>query len=344
MADTISATATGPKSAPEIRTTGAASSGIRIDKKDLKALMRRSDAIPLIWVAGLVACLLATGSLLYAALGSWWVVPATLLHGTVLTVGTYALSHECAHGTAFRTRWLNELVLWISSFFYFEEPYQRRYTHASHHSYTWIHGKDQQMPFARTPLSFWGWLEEVSCITLTWYEIKAFARNAVGDFSPAVRACTPESELAKIAWSARAYVLAYAGLAALCIFGPWSWPLYLIVIPRLVGGPIMGLVILMQHVEMAENQPDILRSTRSFRTNPLMRLIYLNMNYHIEHHLYPNVPFYRLPALNRRIQEQLPEPDPGFLRTNWEVLGLVLRRSLGLPDKAVRIRQAADMP
>ena len=66
----------------------------------------------------------------------------------------------------------------------------------------------------------------------------------------------------------------------------------------------------------------------------------MNMNHHIEHHLYPQVPFYALPDLSRAIASQLPGPDPGFFRTNWEVLTVVLRRSLGRNTRAPNIRQA----
>ena len=57
---------------------------------------------------------------------------------------------KTAHGTAFRSTWLNETVLWISSLIYMEEPLHRRYTHANHHTFTWHVGKDSQMPFRYT--------------------------------------------------------------------------------------------------------------------------------------------------------------------------------------------------
>lgn len=36
--------------------------------------------------------------------------------------------------------------------------------------------------------------------------------------------------------------------------------------------------------------------------SPLVRLLFLNSNHHIEHHYFPRVPLYRLPALNRRLR------------------------------------------
>ena len=54
----------------------------------------------------------------------------------------------------------------------------------------------------------------------------------------------------------------------------------------------------------------------------------------------PASPFFALPALHRELQDQLPSPDPGFWRTNLEVLSVVIRRSLGRNTKARTIRQA----
>ena len=129
----------------EFVATNAASSGIRIDKKRLKALSRRSDRPGLIYLAQLAGFLALTSYLIWISLDSWWVWPAMFLHGIFLTVPAYALSHETAHGTAFRTRWLNELVMWMTALVYFEEPLHRRYTHTNHHTYTWHVGKDSQV-------------------------------------------------------------------------------------------------------------------------------------------------------------------------------------------------------
>ena len=328
---------------PVSRTTPA-TSGVSLDKKVLKRLMRRSDAKPLLWCAAMILLLTVTAALYWTSFGTWLVIPACLLYSSILATFLYALSHECAHGTAFRSRWLNETVFWISSLWYFEEPYQRRYTHASHHSYTWINGKDAQMPFAHRPLTLWGWFVEVSGLWLTAFEAKALVQNACGRIPAEVRRCAPESEWPKLIWNARAFLAVYGVGTAISVAVGWTWPLYLIVIPRFVGGPVMTLLILMQHVEMAEDQHDLTRSTRSFRTNPFVRLIYCNMNHHIEHHLYPTVPFYALPRLSEALGGQLPEPDPGLLRTSLAVLRIVARRSLGLEGQAPGIRQTIAEP
>lgn len=320
--------------------TNAQTSGIKMDKKALKALMRRSDRPGLIYLGCWLALLAATGTLVLMAVGSWWLAPALLLYSGVFAVSAYALSHECAHGTAFRTRWLNETVFWFSSLLYYEEPLHRRYSHASHHTHTWIEGEDNQMPYAPIPLTFWGWIEEILGLGLYWDQTKMFVLHSFGIFSDDVKRVTPESELPRMKRYTQICVAIYLGGAVVSVAMGWMWPLWLIVIPRVLGGPIMNAFILMQHVEMAENQPDILQSTRSFRTNWFFQFLYFNMNHHIEHHLYPTVPFHALPDLSEALDEQLPEPDAGFWSTHWEVLKITIRRSLGRNDRSGRIRQA----
>ncbi len=95
----------------------------------------------------------------------------------------------------------------------------------------------------------------------------------------------------------------------------------------------MTWTTLIQHAEMQPDSLDIRKSTRSFETNRLVRLVYWNMNHHIEHHLYPTVPFHALPALSDELGGQLPEPDPGVLMTNVEVARAVLAREMGVTPR-----------
>jgi fatty acid desaturase len=42
--------------------------------------------------------------------------------------------------------------------------------------------------------------------------------------------------------------------------------------------------------------------------HPVMAFFYANMNYHVEHHMYPSVPFYNLPQLSALLRERAPFP------------------------------------
>ena len=326
---------------PDYVPTNAASSGVKLDKKTLKSIAARSDRPGMIYLALWLGSLCMTGALVYLTLGTFWMWPAMFVHGIFLCVPTYSMSHETAHGTAFRTRWLNEAVLWVSSLIYMEEPLHRRYTHTSHHTFTWWAEKDAQFPFD-TPMGLSGWIAEITGFGLLRAHVKTFWLLATKQYTDIMRGCTPEPEFPKMTRNARIMLAIYAAIVAAPFFGIW-WPVWLIVIPRVLGAPVMLLFTLIQHVELQENSPSILESTRSFRTNWLAKFLYMNMNNHVEHHLYPNVPFHALPDLAEAVKDQVPEPDPGFFRSNWEVLVVTVRRSLGLSTKAPSIRQAPHM-
>ena len=321
--------------------TNAASSGVRIDRRRLKSLARRSDRPGLVYLALWALALLATGLLVRAALDTFLVWPAMFLLGVVTSVPAYSLSHETAHGTAFRTRWFNETVFWCTSLLYGEEPLHRRYTHTNHHTYTWFVGLDSQMPFD-TPLGFKGWLYDVSGLSIHRFQLRVLWQLATKRYTALMREVSPEAELPKMTRNARLFGLVYLGIAGLIAAGI-TWPLWFYLLPRLLGGPIMLMFNLIQHAEMQENSPSILESTRTFRTNWVGRFLYLNMNHHVEHHLYPQVPFYSLPRLHEEVAGQTPQPDPGFWRTNLDLLSVVIRRSLGRGTRGAWIRQAPHM-
>ena len=326
---------------PNYVPTNAASSGVKLDKRALKAISRRSDRPGLTYLALWALMLVVTGALVAAAMGTAWIWPAMFLHGVFLAVPAYSASHETAHGTAFRTIWLNEAVLWFTSLIYMEEPLHRRYTHTNHHTHTWHVGKDCQMPFD-TPIGFSGWLTEISGIGLLRFHMLAFWHLATGNYTDTMRSVTPEGEFRRMTLNARVMLAIYGAIALAPLLG-WWWPVWFLVIPRILGAPVMMLFTLLQHVELKENSPSILESTRSYTTGALGRFLYMNMNNHVEHHLYPQVPFYALPDLAKAVRTQVPAPDNGFFRANWEVLVVAIRRSLGLSTKAHSIRQAPHM-
>jgi fatty acid desaturase len=79
----------------------------------------------------------------------------------------------------------------------------------------------------------------------------------------------------------------------------------------------------LQHLGLAENVTDHRLNTRTVLMNPVSRFIYLNMNYHVEHHMFTMVPYYRLPELHELIKHDLPPPEPSIpaaFRRLWPVL------------------------
>ena len=84
---------------------------------------------------------------------------------------------------------------------------------------------------------------------------------------------------------------------------------------------------ILQHAGLRENVKDHRVNTRTVMMNPISRFLYLNMNYHIEHHMFPMVPYYHLPALHSLINHDLPPPSPSIFAACAEILP-ILRRQL----------------
>lgn len=62
-----------------------------------------------------------------------------------------------------------------------------------------------------------------------------------------------------------------------------------------------------QHYGLEKNSNNIFETTRTVYLNKILTFLNWNMNYHVEHHLYPTVPFYNLGKLNSLIHKNKPE-------------------------------------
>jgi len=247
-----------------------------------------------------------------------------LLYGGVLCFA-YAASHECAHGTAFKARWLNETVFWFTSLVFIEEPLYRRYSHAGHHTHTWFNELDPQKPYGN-PMTFSHYLSGTFGLTFYFDAVRQLIRHSRGRFTPQELEFLPSSEIRTAIINSRLMSACYAALLLGGIAFQSPWPFILYFIPRFLGGCIVTLYINTQHMCMAEDLYDHRQTTRSIKCGWLGRLLYWNMNYHIEHHLYPAVPFHALPELNRSIGDQLPPPLNGVVAANVDILKAISRQ------------------
>ena len=106
-----------------------------------------------------------------------------------------------------------------------------------------------------------------------------------------------------------------------------SWlPLLLVGTPRLYGAWHHVMTGMLQHGGLADNVTDHRLNTRTVLMNPISRFIYWNMNYHIEHHMYPKVPYYALPALHQLVHHDLPSPSPSIFAAFIEMWPVLVRQ------------------
>ena len=71
--------------------------------------------------------------------------------------------------------------------------------------------------------------------------------------------------------------------------------------------------------------PDFRLNTRTYTCGLLPAFLYWNMQYHLEHHMFPAVPFYHLPKLRAALIHDLP-PAPHGLWATWRELLPIMRR------------------
>ena len=74
-----------------------------------------------------------------------------------------------------------------------------------------------------------------------------------------------------------------------------------------------------QHGGLAEDVLDHRLNSWTVRMNRLHRYLYWNMNFHIEHHMFPSVPFHALPFLSVWVKADFPPTYPGFRATYREI-------------------------
>ncbi len=305
-----------------------------IPRKTLKALMRRRDGPAirdtLIWFAALG--LSAWGGI--AFWGTWWAVPFWLVYGVLYGSACDSRWHEAGHGTAFRTDWMNDVVYQIASFMVMRNPVSWRWSHARHHTDTIIVGRDPEIACMRPPnlgrllLAYGGILDMI-------HSARVLVLNAAGHLSAAEKDYIPESEWPRAIRAARVHMAIYAA-TLLAAIGWQSWiPLMLIGLPRLYGCWHMVMTGLIQHCGLAENVIDHRLNSRTLYMNPVSRWIYWNMNYHIEHHMFPMVPYHALPALHEALKHDLPPANTSIWDAYAEAVPAVLRQARD-PDYAIR--------
>ena len=100
-------------------------------------------------------------------------------------------------------------------------------------------------------------------------------------------------------------------------------PLLLFVTPRLYDTWQMSMTGVLQHLGVANNVTDHRLNTRTLMMGPINRFLYLNINYHVEHHMFTMIPYYKFPAIRELIKQDLPEAELGIFAAYKRLLPLL---------------------
>jgi hypothetical protein len=161
-------------------------------------------------------------------------------------------------------------------------------------------------------------------------------RHAAGRLTTDEADYVPPSERHKVYRTARIDLAIYAVTIGLAI-GFRSWlPVLLIGGPRLYGALLLYFYSSTQHAGMGENVLDYRLNTRTVKMCRINRFLYWNMNYHVEHHMFPMVPYYRLPELHEEVKGDLAPAYPSIWAAYKEIVPAVLQQ---LRDQEYYVRR-----
>ena len=266
---------------------------------ELTALLKPQPSRFLLWAA-LHLAVWAAGVATIVFSGHWTI---TLLAVLVVASQLHALTvlqHECGHRNAFRSAaanlWMGRFMAWfiVFPFTAFTECHRR------HHRYLgdperdpddWHYAGGRRWMFPRIT---------TFAARFTWLSMVRYGAQVRGMVL---------RELIFNLTSLAAIAAAFAWYGRLDLFA------LIVVIPLLVLTMVINPISRgYEHYPMAtfgdhhHGRLDLARNTITV-TSPTISLLWANINYHVEHHVYPAVPFYHLPRLHQLLQDQAYQRD-----------------------------------
>jgi MocE subfamily Rieske [2Fe-2S] domain protein len=296
-----------------------------IDNDRLVELMQRTNARAARDTALWLGLIIGLAITIVATWFSWFSIPLLFVYGALYGGAADSRWHECGHGTAFRSGPANTAIYYIASFMLWREPTMWRWSHYRHHTDTIIVGRDAEIVFQRPP--------DVGKLPLIFSHLEGgpqmfwrMTKHAAGQIDADAADFIPETERRRLIWEDRIFVGITLAAVVLSIVLWTPLPVLLVGLPTIYGAWLVVFFGLTQHAGLQEDVLDHRLNTRTVYMNPVFRWLYSNMNYHVEHHLFPGVPYYALPALHEEIKDSLPPALPNTMAAYRELLGALRKQ------------------
>ena len=286
--------------APDYR--GVLRSLSRAEKRRLMALTNYHGLIWLMAHLGFIAGM-ALASFAYDGALGW----AAMVGQGIGLCFLFCAMHEAGHGTAFRSKSLNRLVTSFVGLLLFMGPLWFQAFHAAHHRHTHDPALDPELATAK-PQNWGQYLFHLTGIMIWLSAARTLFAHAT---TTPMASYIPASSRARITNEARLMLLFYG-----VIFGGGFIlaPQFLVqfwLLPLLLGQPFLRLFLLAEHAG-CPHDPDMLKNSRTTRTNPVVLFLSWNMPYHTAHHSFPAVPFHQLPRFHQHIADHTAITADGY--------------------------------
>jgi Na+-transporting NADH:ubiquinone oxidoreductase subunit F len=296
-----------------------------VPREQLRKLLERRDGPAIRDTILWFALILGFGFAAFWLRNSWWFVLPYAIYAVLYASTSDSRWHESGHGTAFRTDWMNNLLYEIASFMVLRESVVWRWSHTRHHSDTIIVGRDPEIAVPRPA--------DLKAVAMAFFDLKVYQKyftrillHSTGRMAAEEKTFIPESEFPKVYLRARVYLAIFLATIALALLTRSFLPILFVGLPNLFGTWLLVTYGLTQHAGLAENVLDHRLNCRTVYMNPIHRYLYWNMNYHVEHHMFPLVPYHALPSLHALVKDDCPEPYPSLLAAWREIFPTLIRQ------------------
>ncbi len=202
--------------------------------------------------------------------------------------------HEALHGNLFQSTRLNRWVMFAFGAPAFFSGTAYKMAHLNHHRQTRCEqDQDEISNLYKTPAQYLAIFYALFFVATFIYLFIVLPRSAIqiGTYR----------ERCAIALEYTALVMVYSGVIVWGVSaGHAAWLLWYWILPMLVAMFLSNIRGLSEH--LCTSTDHVLRKTRTIRSNRLVSFLMLNLNYHLEHHLFPGVPWYNLRKVHKELQ------------------------------------------
>ncbi|MGF1479671.1 MAG: fatty acid desaturase [Cyanophyceae cyanobacterium] len=282
--------------------------------QQLSSLNAQSNRLGLLQLASHLSVMGVSGYLWFTADG-WLKIAALIVYGFSLAI-LFAPLHECSHRTAFANNRLNNAVAWLAGVLsFYNSAFYRRF-HKWHHRYTQVPGKDPELGELR-PSNIWEYLLVISGVLWWRDKFKGHYRIAVGNLEncPYI----PEAARDEVVKSTRLQLALYLGVIIVSTaLGHPGFIVYAWLLPLAVGQPFLRYILMAEHTGCTTDN-NYFTNTRTTLSLLPLRLMVWNIPFHAEHHLYPSIPFHKLPQAHQQLSTHFRHVDSGYLKVHRDI-------------------------
>jgi len=260
---------------------------------EIEACHRISHVRRLAEVLPFLALYLAGAWVAASAEGSWWMVAAgvVLMGFAMNTLGI--LIHEGLHGLLAKSSFANRFWRFLCGVPLLVSASAYRKTHTDHH-----------FEFGRR-MDYGTYRQHLGKPVLVWgaYLLQLFLGSVLYILLIPILGMRGASNKVRVAIVIEMILIAGFVVWLVQSFSVQNLLTYWIG-PSVVMMALTNIRGLASHA--LGDPEDIYLSSRTVRSNPFVRFLFLHENYHLEHHLFPQVPSYHLGRAHRLVWDRLP--------------------------------------